>query len=230
MLPVILGTVAVGAILATMDKKMNDSDGIDFVKDKISDGPTKACDGIDWIEEKCGLNGTTISKDGMKELKTYQDLLKEEGVTDPIVDSILNMGNDNKTATTIKKETNKNEFEKLYQLKIDIRNKILEYKFAVMEENEIKKDKTKNVTITDEMRTNLTSYEYILQTTFSKFKSNMDNKTNNDVMRYVDVLKDIYTTKIIKKGKLNPASTDIIIKSMQKPHGVKEPIFVDLSS
>ncbi len=203
MLPIILGAVALGATGYGVSKLLTDDDFRDNVKDKISDGAIKAYEGIEKIEEKMGLNEVTFEDE-------------------------FNFVTEATQTNDTEKDTISSDFEKLYQLKIDIRNKVLEYKIGVIEENEIKKDKTKGVVITDEMQTNLASYVHILKTTYSKLKYNMDNKTDVDIMQYVYLLKDLYVTKIIKKGKLNDKSTELILKGTNILLGKKEPIFVEL--
>ncbi|RLA79441.1 MAG: hypothetical protein DRG78_12940 [Epsilonproteobacteria bacterium] len=203
MLPVILGTVALGAVGYGIKKCMNDENCSDNVKDKISDGLIKVAEGIDNLEKKIGLNEVTFENE-------------------------FNFDTQTSEMQETKKTNVPNDFEKLYQLKIDICNKVLEYKIGVIEENEIKKDKTKGVIITEEMETNLASYVYILKTAFNKIKYNIDNKTDVDNMQYVYLLKDLYLTKIIKRGKLNDKSTEVILKAMRVLLGKKEPILVEL--
>jgi|GEM_PF-5825292 len=218
MLPVILGAVALGVTSYGVKKLVTDESFRDDVKDKISDVAWKAYDGIEWAEEKMGLYDEPISINELK--KEYKDAgMEYEG----LFSGIINFSNNTN-------EKIPNDFEKLHQFKIDILNKLSEYNLGVIEESDIKKDKTKNITITDEMQTNLASYIHILKTAYRKIKYNMDNKTAEDVMRYVHLIKDLCMTKIIKKGELNIKSTELILKGTNILLAKEEPLFVKLDA
>jgi len=68
MLRLILGAVALGATGYGVGKLLVDDDFRDSVKDKIQDGAFKAVDGLDWLEEKMGLNEYSFSKKDVEEL------------------------------------------------------------------------------------------------------------------------------------------------------------------
>ena len=199
MLPKILGAVALGVTGYGIKKLLTDEEFRDDVKDKVADGAMKAYDATEWVEEKMGLYDEPVSLD--KVLKEYKDA----GLDFP--DLFPQMANSSDTT----KETELDDFAKLYQFKIDIYNKLSKHNLAVVEKSDIKKDKTKNVTITEEMRNNLASYVYLLRTAYNAIQKNMD--TDVDISRYINILKNLWTTKIIKKGKVNIYSTDVILKA-----------------
>jgi len=201
MIPVILGAVALGATGYGVSKLLADDEFRDDLKDKIQDMAIKGYEGIETLEEKMGLNEYTFPNESISK-------------------------------TDEAKSKTPDEFDTLYQLKVAIRESIKQgYNLTILDNpSEIKKDKTKDITITEQMMTNKSSYEYILKTAYSKIKQNMDNKTDADIMPYMDLLKDLFVTKIIKKGELNDKSTDLIIKGMYMLSGRKQPMFVDLSA
>ena len=201
MIPVVLGAITLGAVGYGVNKLLTNDEFRDDTKDKIHDAVIKGYEGLETLEEKMGLNEFHF----------------------PIEKSDDNF-EDNKITTSSKEI---NQFDKLYELKVTIREKLLsEYKLTILDDiKEIKKDnKTKNINISEMMYTNLSSYEYLLHTAYSKIKYNMDNKTDTDIGQYIYLLKDIFRTKIIKKGKLNDKSSDLIIKGMHVVLGQKKPI------
>ena len=199
MLRIILGAVALGATGYGVNKLLKDEDFRDDVKDKIQDGALKACDGIEWAEEKMGLYDEPVSLSEVR--KEYADAgMEYEGLFSAMADVSDNSN-----------ETKVDAFEKLYQLKLDIFNKLDKDNLAVIEKSDIKKDKIKNITITDEMKANLQSYIYLLKTSYSKIQNNMS--TDIDISSYIHILKNLWTTKIIQKGKLSLKSTAVILES-----------------
>jgi len=200
MIPVILGAVALGATGYGVKKLLTDEDFRDDVKDKIQDGALKACDGIEWAEEKMGLYNEPVSLSEVK--KEFADA----GMEHEYLFSWMADFNDDST------ETEAEDFEKLYQLKLDIFNMLDKDNLAVIEESEIKKDDTTNITITDDMKANLESYLYLLKTSYNKIQNNMS--TDVDISSYIHTLKNLWMTNIIEKGKLNLQSSDVILESI----------------
>ena len=190
MLPVILGTVALGTIGYGIKKCLNDENCTDVAKDKISDGAEALYRGIEKLEEKMGLN--------------------EFEFEIPFVDA--------QNQTSIQKNISTDMFEKLYELKLSIvKNLNIDG-----DDFKIKKDKTQDVTLTQEMITNLHSYNYILAILNKKLTEMKVDEDTPSYLSYVDTLKNLCDTKIIKKGKLNDDSTTVILKAMRVVLGEKE--------
>ena len=126
-----------------------------------------------------------------------------------------------------KKENTSDDFTKLYHLKLSIYNQMKEDKSFTLKENKIRADNTIDIEITDKMQTSLASYVYILETVFSRYK-NIQNKNDEDAIKYSSILQDICKTQIIKKGELNHKSSKIILKAMRALLGEQEPIHVKL--
>lgn len=200
MIPVVLGTVALGAVGYGVSKLITDDEFRDYAKDKVQDGTFKIYESIELLEDKIGLNDFSIDKDEFNDENIEVSKL--------------------------------NQFDRLYQLKITIRDKLLhDYKLTILEnKSDIKKDKIKNIILTEQMLTNLASYEYLLTTAYSKIKFNMDHKTDADIMQYINLLKELFTTKIIKKSTLNVESSVLIINGTHIVLGQRPPIHVELNT
>ena len=94
------------------------------------------------------------------------------------------------------------------------------------EKSKIKLDKTNNVEITDEMQYVLYSYVKFLKKAFLAYSKLQSDDERSQ--KYLNVIQDLATTKIIKKGKLNADATDAVLSATRVFMGAKEPIFVDL--
>ena len=231
MLPVILGAVALGTVGYGVKKCLSDEECVDNAKDKIQDLLISGYEGLEKIEEKMGLYdeeitfkvGDPIDEILLKQLFGIAALSSQHDVGKEVARYILSQEEKDQ------QEENK-EFLQLYEMKKTIRQKLLEEcNITILKnENDIKKDKTNGVTITEAMRTNLSSYAYLLNMAYSKIKYNFDHKTATDIKPYITLLKDLFTTKIIKKGKLNEQSSQLIIDGMHIVLGQKAPIRVDL--
>jgi hypothetical protein len=132
------------------------------------------------------------------------------------------------SSSTQKKNTGednspKDDFINLHKMKLAIYDKLSNPTF---EKSKIKLDKTNNVEITDEMQYVLYSYVKFLKKAF--FAYNKYQSDNERSQKYLNVIQDLATTKIIKKGKLNADATDAVLSATRVFMGAKEPIFVDL--
>jgi hypothetical protein len=207
MLPVILGVVALGATGYGVRKLLVDDDFRDNVKEKIQDGAFKAYDGIEKLEEMMGLNEYSFTKEEVSE--------------DPFLSSVFHKGN------------KKDDFTNLYEYKKIIRDKLQDdYSLIICQDDEIKKDEIKKDTaITPKIKENLNSYSFLIKQLYSKVLENKQQQTSLDLTPTIDILKQLFTTKILKKGTLNEASNEVIRNGMiLLIENDSKPIFVDLSS
>jgi hypothetical protein len=199
MLPLILGAVALGTVGYGVKKCLTDEDCIDNVKDKIQDGAFWAYEGIEKVEEKMGLydNEIVVDKDSAGLLTEFAKILT--GDTD--------------TTAKTSNETLQNHFKGLYKLKLDTVAKIAIDNKEFSLDIKVKEDKTKDITITPQMIDNLNGYNYTLSTICNKIKLAIETKDETSLDKYYNIVKNICETKIIKKGKLNDKSSDVILEA-----------------
>ena len=231
MLPVILGVLALGTAGYGVKKCLTDEEFVDNAKDKIQDLLISGYEGIETLEEKMGLYDEAVPLKGDAMDKILFEAIAAAQTANLGVNGLAQ--HIKVAPTSKKKETpsENKEFAKLYKLKKSIRQKLSdEYGIAIFaSEEKIKKDKTKGVAITEAMRTNLSSYEYLLKTAYAKIKYALENKTDEDIEPYVTLLKDLFSTRIVQKGRLNEQSSQLIIDGMHIVLGQKPPIRVDLA-
>lgn len=181
MLPIILGTIALGTVGYKCIKEGSIKDGVTA---SLEDTLEAVCNGLDAIDKKFNLN-------------MFEDTLEEST-------SI-------KRATLNSKKIKK-RFVKLYKFKLKISKEINSLELISLGKISIVKDKTKNVAFTEEMAKNVESYNYLLKSAFKKF---IELKDEERIISnpYFIVLKELCSTKIIKKSKLTEESIVVINKS-----------------
>jgi hypothetical protein len=224
MIPLILGAVALGATGYGVNKLVTDEDFRDSVKDKIQDGAFKAVDGLDWLEEKMGLNEYTFSKKDIEELKDFKESgkLGEFGDTFNDITNFI-LSSSIQTNKTGEENNPKDDFIHLHKMKLAIYDKLSNPTF---EKSKIKLDKTNDVEITDEIQYVLNSYAKFLKKAFISYsKQQADDEQSQ---KYLNIIQELSTTKIIKKGKLNTKATDAVLSATRVFMGAKEEIFVEL--
>jgi len=199
MLPFIIGGVALATIGYGINKCLNDEDCVDNIKDTISNGAMKAYEGIEKLEEKMGLNEYTFTKEEAGELALFGSLFKHE-LQEESIDTV----------------DTKSIFSSLGQLKMMI-NADLQYRhqIVVCKMKEIKQDKIKeDFAPTEQMLTNANEYNCLLKAFYTKIDEQLTTNPSDDVTSYVEIVRELLVTKIIKDGELNSKSTEVVEKGV----------------
>ena len=200
MLPVILGAVALGAVGYGVKKLLEDDD----FRDKLEDTVMDLGYGVDRFEEKFGLDGFTISKD--EDPQGYETMKKFFYAT--------------------KTKENESELKSLYKEKKELVIELDEkHSINICELDEIKKDKIKDMfEDTQQIYKNAKEYKELLKSFHKKIDDTIEENSNANISKYTDILKEICTTKIIKKGKFNKNSTLLIEKAKKVLDATQEKI------
>ena len=212
MLRVILGTVALGSVGYGIKKCLTDEDCIDNLKDKIQDVAMKGFEGIETLEEKMGLN-------------EYRFFTEEDS------------SNTQDTKTTSTEASEQERYPMLTTLfkykKMVVSELEDSYSFALCKMDEVKKDKLKgDFELTKQMSTNIEQYQHLLKSFYAKVDEQLkvNSPEDEELLSDLLILKKLCTTKIIKKGEINPESTELILDATRRLLGLEDMIHVDLSS
>ncbi len=197
MLPLVLGGVALATVGYGVKKYIADEDFRLDVNDKIQDGLIKGYEGIEWVEEKMGLNEVIITKEEQENQKIV-DILTQRQIDDS---------------------------KKLFEYKHKIRKKLKnKYNIKVCSSKEIKQCKLKIQTFlltsipSTDMRTidNIKKYQELIGKIYQKIISIKKEKSKEELSPYLDVLRKLFITNTTtKKGEFNEKSNAVINEAIQ---------------
>lgn len=107
-------------------------------------------------------------------------------------------------------------FKNLYRYKKAIRDKLKhDFGIVICKGKKIKSDIIYDTYITSKMKENLSSYIFLIKQFYNQLQETTDHNTNTDSTKLENIMCELFTTKIIKKGALNKQSTDVIFRAMQ---------------
>ena len=198
----LIGTVALGTVGYGIKKcvKIDSCSDIlpECVNDAIYNGAESLLGAMDRVEQKVSWLGDYESSTLENEIKLEVSKKTDEGIDD---------------------------FKNLYKLKLETYDKLEEYMIELLNKDNIKKDKTKNIEITYDMKDTLHNYMYLLKSLTRKCKD-----TTNKA-EYLKAIEGLCGTKIIKKGKFNEKSVEMVLQAVRVLSGEQAvPMYVDLSS
>lgn len=202
MLPVLFGGITLAAVGYGINRCLNNEDCMDDLKERIQDGVLKAYDGLDKLDQMIGEHKVVFSA---------EDILYQNGHDE---------SNVNKMAQ---------EFQELYKLKINVvKNIQKKHNLYVCDIDEIKKDKVNNFKLIDEVQANLNWYSYLIKALYFKIEKFMKENDQDQINLYLEAIKNICKTKLIKKSQLNEKSTEVILKATKLLLGEKEPMRLEI--
>ncbi len=197
MLPVVIGGVALAIVGYGVKKYIDDEDFKWEVDDKIYNGIAGSVDGLTWLEEKMGLD--PFEEHNRRIDEALESI--ETSTTETIGEVLL---------------PKKTQIDNLFEYKLLIKNYLKDkFNLSICKKDEIRKEYISDMTLDTKMIMNIKNYQYLIKAIYEKIVELKEKNQDEDISLYSNILKRLFTTKIIKKSKLNKKSNQVIIETMQ---------------